>query len=190
MNSKEALKELSMMINREKHINSYWNKKIDKLKKIIENDLEILEIQRLIQKNTLNKIREEGMEEMELPKAVNTFEALNYLETMANKYQMIRYPGLSNLTIDGYCEQIKQGLERLEKLEKFSKLCFTKYVPLDSLSPSFWESKEEWLSTMSYDYYLFLCEDICEYVVKDNIRLTLDEFKLVYELLKEVLEND
>ena len=117
MNSKEALKELSMMINREKHINSDWNKKIDKLKNIIEKDLEILDLQRLIQKNALEKIREEGMEEMELPKAPNTFEALNYLELMANKYQMIRYPGISNLTIDGYCEQIKQSLERLDKYE-------------------------------------------------------------------------
>lgn len=84
---------------------------------------------------------------------------------------------------------IKQDLDRLEKLEKFKKLCLTKYVPLDSLSPSFWRSKKEWLEDMSYDYYLYLCEDVCEYVVKDNQKLTPKEFKLIYEFLKEMLNE-
>lgn len=84
---------------------------------------------------------------------------------------------------------IKQDLERLEKLEKFKKLCLTKYVPLDCLSPSFWESEKEWLELMSYDYYLYLCEDVCEYVVKDNQKLTPKEFKLIYDLLKEYLDE-
>lgn len=62
MNSKEALRELSMMINREKHINSEWNKKIDKLKTIIEKDLNRLEKLKkenqelLINKNVAQKI--------------------------------------------------------------------------------------------------------------------------------------
>ena len=43
MNSKEALKELTLMINREKHINSEWNKKIYDLEHIIKQDLERLE---------------------------------------------------------------------------------------------------------------------------------------------------
>ena len=85
-----------------------------------------------------------------------------------------------------YYKIIKQSLDRLEKLEEFTKLCLTKYVPLDSLSPSFWVSKKEWLEDMSYDYYLYLCEDVCEYVVKDSRKLTPKEFKLIYELLKEV----
>ena len=80
--------------------------------------------------------------------------------------------------------------DRLEKLETFKKLCLTKYVPLDCLSPLFWESKEEWLELMSYDYYLYLCDDVCEYVVKDNKKLTPKEFKLIFELLKEVLGNE
>ena len=42
MTSKEALKELLLMINREKHINSEWNKKICNLEQIIKTDLEIL----------------------------------------------------------------------------------------------------------------------------------------------------
>ena len=85
---------------------------------------------------------------------------------------------------------IEKALDRLEKLETFKKLCLTKYVPLDCLSPSFWESEKEWLELMSYDYYLYLCEDVCEYVVKDNQKLTPKEFKLIYDLLKEYLEND
>lgn len=43
MNSKEALKELTLMINREKHINSEWNKKIYDLELIIKKDLDKLE---------------------------------------------------------------------------------------------------------------------------------------------------
>lgn len=43
MNSLEALEELSLMINREKHINSEWNKKINDLKQTIKQDLEYLE---------------------------------------------------------------------------------------------------------------------------------------------------
>lgn len=84
---------------------------------------------------------------------------------------------------------LEQDLDRLEKLEKFKKLCLTKYVPLDCLSPSFWESEKEWLELMSYDYYLYLCEDVCEYVVKDNQKLTPKEFKLIYDLLKEYLDD-
>lgn len=41
--SLEALDELSLMINREKHINSEWNKKINDLKQTIKQDLERLE---------------------------------------------------------------------------------------------------------------------------------------------------
>ncbi len=41
--SLEALEELSLMINREKHINSEWNKKINDLKQTIKQDLEYLE---------------------------------------------------------------------------------------------------------------------------------------------------
>lgn len=41
--SLEALDELSLMINREKHINSEWNKKINDLKQTIKQDLELLE---------------------------------------------------------------------------------------------------------------------------------------------------
>ena len=93
-------------------------------------------------------------------------------------------------TIHDLVDILVKDLKRLEQLEKFYKLCVKKYVPLDSLSPKFWQSKEEWLELMSYDYYLFLCDDVCEYVVKDNQRLTLEEFKMIYELLKEVLEND
>ena len=92
-----------------------------------------------------------------------------------------------------YCEEfeiIKKDLERLQNLEKVNKLFLTKYVPLDYLSPNFWESKEEWLSIMNYDYYLFLCEELCDYVVKENRRLNSDEFDLIYKLLKEWLEND
>ena len=43
MNSIQALKELSMMIHREKHINSEWNNKIKNLTSIIEKDLERLD---------------------------------------------------------------------------------------------------------------------------------------------------
>lgn len=41
--SLEALDELSLMINREKHINSEWNKKINDLKQTIKQDLKRLE---------------------------------------------------------------------------------------------------------------------------------------------------
>lgn len=42
MTSKEALEKLSLMINREKHINSEWNKKINDLKQTIKQDLNLL----------------------------------------------------------------------------------------------------------------------------------------------------
>ena len=95
------------------------------------------------------------------------------------------YPNFDDIHMALYT--LDKNLERLEKLEKFKKLCLTKYVPLDCLSPSFWESEKEWLELMSYDYYLYLCEDVCEYVVKDNKKLTPKEFKLIYDLLKEYL---
>lgn len=117
---------------------------------------------------------------------------------MASKENIKNLINYLDLSLDSQEEeQVKQlldtianDLERLEKLENVTKLFLTKYVPLDSLSPDFWESKEEWLSTMSYDYYLFLCEEQCEYVVKENRRLNSDEFDLIYKLLKEWLGYD
>ena len=84
---------------------------------------------------------------------------------------------------------IKQDLERLKNLEKFLKLCLTKYVPLDCLSSVFYEDKKLYLKDLkdiNYDYYLYLCDDVCEYVVKDNRKLTLKEFEFIHKLLKEV----
>ena len=125
---------------------------------------------------------------------MNSKEALERLlddyEFLMEKYYPIR--DIRNQQINNTknnVNQIKQSLDRLEKLEEFTKLSLTKYVPLDCLSPAFWNSKQEWLEDMSYDYYLYLCEDVCEYVVKDSRKLTPKEFKLIYELLKEVLEN-
>ena len=113
-----------------------------------------------------------------------------YVEPGPTKEKFITYARETehNKTCSELYNAIKQDLDKLEKLEKFKKLCLTKYVPLDCLSPSFWESEKEWLELMSYDYYLYLCEDVCEYVVKDNQKLTPKEFKLIYDLLKEVIQ--
>ena len=53
--SLEALDELSLMINREKHINSEWNKKINDLKQTIKQDLERSET---LENRINNKIKE------------------------------------------------------------------------------------------------------------------------------------
>lgn len=124
-----------------------------------------------------------------------SIEALNRIETVVpfNRENKPNYYSQFMQSETPFYEDIdfvKKDLERLEKLEKVIELCLTKYVPLDSLSPNFWESKENWLSTMSYDYYLFLCEEQCEYAVKENRRLTSDEFDLIYKLLDGWLEND
>ena len=116
--------------------------------------------------------------------------SLEALEKLFSNYVSSKCYGINYKQDDEDYSTIKQDLERLEKLEKFSKLCLTKYVPLDCMSPVFWNSKEEWLEDMSYDYYLYLCDDVCEYVVKDNRKLTPKEFKLVYELLKEVFDDE
>ena len=55
--SLEALDELSLMINREKHINSEWNKKINDLKQIIKQDLERKEQLEIADRNNQNLVK-------------------------------------------------------------------------------------------------------------------------------------
>ena len=57
MTSKEALDELLLMINREKHINSEWNKKINDLKQIIKQDLERKEQLEIADRNNQNLVK-------------------------------------------------------------------------------------------------------------------------------------
>jgi uncharacterized protein (DUF3084 family) len=57
MSSLKALDELSLMINREKHINSEWNKKINDLKQIIKQDLERKEQLEIADRNNQNLVK-------------------------------------------------------------------------------------------------------------------------------------
>ena len=124
-----------------------------------------------------------------------SIKALNRIETVVS-FNRENKPNYYNQFIQSSTpfyedfDLVKKDLERLEKLEKVIELCLTKYVPLDYLSPNFWESKENWLSTMSYAYYLFVCSGRRECVIKENRRLNSDEFDLIYKLLKEWLEDD
>ena len=87
---------------------------------------------------------------------------------------------------------IEKDLERLEKLEKFFKLCFTKYAPLTYFNPNEWISKNAYLETMNYDFYLdHICaEDICGHIIENKDKLTLEEFNFMFGLVKEVLGNE
>ena len=68
--SLEALEELSLMINREKHINSEWNKKINDLKQTIKQDLEYLEQLDKENLDLINEIQEVHKENQELKKII------------------------------------------------------------------------------------------------------------------------
>lgn len=58
-----------------------------------------------------------------------------------------------------------------------------KYIPLDMLNPRFWDDKETYDETVDYEYYLWLCEEECEYVVKEEQKLTREEFNTLKKWL-------
>ena len=80
---------------------------------------------------------------------------------------------------------LHKSIKELEKVKEFARLCLTKYIPFEVLSPRVWTSEEEWLKEMNYDYYIYIRDYICEYGVSDDRVLTLEEFNLVCEFLKE-----
>ena len=87
--------------------------------------------------------------------------------------------------------KIKKNLvaySKIKKREEINKEACNliksgKFIPLNSLNPRNWDSQKNYKEIMTYDYYLFLCEE-CEYVVADKDKLTKEEFKIIIKFLK------
>lgn len=86
MTSKEALKELTLMINREKHINSEWNKKIYDLELIIKKDLDkFKKLEKKNQELLVNKNVAQGIatklkeENIKLKKVIEVFKSFKII---------------------------------------------------------------------------------------------------------------
>lgn len=82
-------------------------------------------------------------------------------------------------TLPYKCKQVEKSINALEILKS------KKYIPLDRINPRFWFDKKIYDETCDYEFYLWLCEEECEYVVKEGQKLTQEEFNT----LKEVLKN-
>ena len=81
--------------------------------------------------------------------------------------------------------ELEQALIKKQEQEKVLDILKSKkYIPLDRLNPRFWNDKEIYDETVNYEFYLWLCENECEYVVKEERKLTRNEFDSIMEVLK------
>lgn len=85
-------------------------------------------------------------------------------------------------------KKILVAYSKIKKQEEINKEACNliksgKFIPLNSLNPRNWDSQKNYKEIMTYDYYLFLCEE-CEYVVADKDKLTKEEFKIIIKFLK------
>lgn len=88
---------------------------------------------------------------------------------------------------DNDFDTIKQALIKSQEQEKVLEILKSKkYIPLDKINPRFWDNKKDYDEIVDYEFYLWICEEECEYVVKEEQKLTQEEF----ELLKRWLEDD
>ncbi len=124
----------------------------------------------------------EGLERLEAIDNANPSEAL---ERTSSEF-IDDYP-TGNVNIGMTWEEhsaIKQALLKAQELEKVLNILKSKkYIPLDRLNPRFWNDKETYDETVNYEFYLWLCEDECEYVVKEEQKLTRNEFNSIKEML-------
>lgn len=108
-------------------------------------------------------------------------EALKCLETIIDNsdfYDDCSYRFDKEFTI------IKQFLLKAQEQEKLLDILKSKqYIPFDRLNPRFWNDKETYDEVVNYEYYLWLCENECEYVVKEERKLTREEFDIIMEML-------
>ena len=83
-------------------------------------------------------------------------------------------------------EPIKQVLLKAQEQEKVLEILKSKkYIPLEQINPKFWDNEEDYDETVDYEFYLWLCEEECEYVVKEEQKLTREEFELVKRYYKK-----
>ena len=75
---------------------------------------------------------------------------------------------------------IKQALLKAQEQEKVLEILKSKkYIPLDKINPRFWDNKKDYDEIVDYEFYLWLCEEECEYVVNEEQKLTQQEFDLL-----------
>lgn len=178
MTSKEALDELSLMINREKHINSEWNKKINDLKQTIKQDLE----------------RKEELEQElnEINFRIDQVCALNDIISEKNE-QLEKENQKLEQDVKDVLEDYKDTATIMFKLDKAIEILKDKpYVLTIGLKEFQWREEEnsyvyveeKWIDTYDYDYDNELVESVD--LIHEYYYLTKEE----YELLNEVLGDE
>ena len=85
-----------------------------------------------------------------------------------------------------YYNTIKNYILKAQEQEKVLEILKSKkYIPLEQINPKFWDNEEDYDETVDYEFYLWLCEEECEYVVKEEQKLTQEEFELLKRYYKE-----
>lgn len=128
----------------------------------------------------------EGLERLEAIDNANPSEALMFIQELLNISEMEKhFINLANYETRLNLVKTKQALIKKQEQEKVLNILKSKkYIPLDRLNPRFWNDKETYDETVNYEFYLWLCEDECEYVVKEERKLTKNEFNSIKEMLK------
>lgn len=121
MNSKEALDKLSLMINREKCIDSEWNKRIDDLKQIIKQDLDQLE---QLEKQNKRWAEKYAFVEKELVQTKKNFKnsqthSKNCYKKLKEKYEKLEKAYKNNeVMVRDLNDLITRNLELKDELKK------------------------------------------------------------------------
>lgn len=117
-------------------------------------------------------------------------EALKCLEALDDIFYLVKKRKTPDGTSEeyefhpSYTDEYKTIENYILKAQKILNILKSKkYIPLDDINPIFWFNKKIYDETVNYEYYLWLCEDKCEYVVKEENKLTKEEFNAIKEML-------
>ena len=169
--SLEALEELSLMINREKHINSEWNKKINDLKQTIKQDLELKD-------KYLNELKRWGYPET--PIHISKYKALEKEnQKLKKEYNLLDNTMESDDRI--ICELLKEN----EQLQNDIKLNETQIDDLTLEVANYKHALEE-----KNEIIMVLKEENKELLVNKNLAQAIAlKYKKTIEILKDKRVN-
>ena len=129
------------------------------------------------------KLLIEAVKRLEAIDNANPSEALSRIEDC---FYEDPYADRKDVSYEDDIATIKQALLKAQEQEEVLEILkIKKYIPFDRINPRFWNDKETYNETCNYEFYLWLCEEECEYVVKEEQKLTEEEF----DLLKRWLEK-
>ena len=161
------------------------NKDLEEIFAIIDDELEKRKLDTFLLWDFPNDVKKRIKE---LYQSIDNADPSEALEELKELHELAYGNEKTSWKIDEIrmSSHIKQALLKAQEQEKVLEILKSKkYIPLEQINPKFWDNEEDYDETVDYEFYLWLCEEECEYVVKEEQKLTREEFELVKRYYKK-----